>query len=148
MTSLALLCLSMVEFSEGDMVGVFHALVPIVGAIALFGIFLPVAVWTGHRKEEREAFYRAETLRRLAEASGDGAKAAIEMLREDEKLKEIKRREGMKVGGLVTLGVGVALALFLHFVAGEPGVDMVGLIPGLVGVALLVYVYFMAAPIE
>jgi hypothetical protein len=33
------------------------------------------------RRKEREAFYKAETFRRVAEASGEGAKAALEMLR-------------------------------------------------------------------
>jgi hypothetical protein len=50
------------------------------------------------------------------------------------------RRQGLLIGGLVTLFVGVALAIFLRGVAdGEDGgkVWMVGLIPAAVGVALL-----------
>jgi len=49
-------------------------------------------------------------------------------------------RQGLMIGGIVTLFVGVALAIFLNGVAdGSDGgnVWMVGLIPGAVGVALL-----------
>ena len=49
-------------------------------------------------------------------------------------------RQGLMIGGIVTLFVGVALGIFLNGVAdGSDGgnVWMVGLIPGAVGVALL-----------
>ena len=39
------------------------------------------------QRKEREAFDKAETFRRLTESSGEGAKAAIEMLREQAGLK-------------------------------------------------------------
>jgi len=56
----------------------------------------------------------------------------------------------MKLGGLVTVSVGVSLCIFLHAVtsstSGSPW--LVGLIPGFVGVALLIYVYFLAEPIQ
>lgn len=53
------------------------------------------------------------------------------------------RRQGLLIGGLVTLFAGIAIAIFLHGVAdGEGGgkVWMVGLIPAAVGVALLLSV--------
>ena len=43
-----------------------------VGAVALFGIFLPATTWMEHRRKEREAFYKADTIRRIAEAPGQG----------------------------------------------------------------------------
>jgi uncharacterized membrane protein YeaQ/YmgE (transglycosylase-associated protein family) len=144
MTPVVFLCNSLMDLNPGAI----GALVPVVGAIVLFGVFLPVAVWTSNQKEERLAYYKAETLRRLAEASGEGAKAAIDLLREEERMKRIKQNEGVKLGGLITLGAGVGLAIFLHAVANERSVYLVGLIPGLVGAALLIYVYFMAPPIE
>lgn len=120
-----------------------------VGAIALFGIFLPITSSFEARRKEREAFYRAETIRRLAEASGEGAKSAIEMLREDERLKEVKKLEGLKIGGVVNIGVGIGLTCLLWSLAGRDGSPyMVGLIPGLIGVGLLVYVYLLAAPVD
>ena len=120
-----------------------------VGAVALFGVFLPITTWMEHQRKERDAFYKAESLRRLTEAPGDGAKAAIEMMREQNRMAQIKQREGMKLGGLITVAVGAGLCIFLYMVAGgAPGSPwLVGLIPGFVGIALLVYVYFLADPI-
>jgi hypothetical protein len=119
-----------------------------IGAICLFAIFLPLTTWITSRQKEREAFYKSETIRRIAESSGDGAKAAMEMLNNESRLQRIKQREGMKVGGLVNIGVGIGLGIFLFSLPGEHFVGLVGLIPGLIGVALLVYVFFMAAPLE
>src|ERR1039458_242728 len=87
--------------------------IPIVSVIATF-TFITLAVWFKHRSQERQAFYKAEMLRRITEASGEGAKAAIDMLREDDRLKRVKAREGMKIGGLVNIGVGLALIIFLR----------------------------------
>ena len=57
-----------------------------------------------------------------------------------------KLRQGLLIGGIVTLFAGVAIAVFLHGVAdGEDGgkVWMVGLIPSAVGVALLLSSYLI-----
>jgi len=126
--------------------GTVAIFVPIVLFVSLF-TFLVFAVWFGTRQREREAFYKSETLRRISESSGEGAKAAIDLLREEERLKRIKAREGVKIGGVVNVGVGIGLVIFLWALVG-PKVALCGLIPGLVGVALLVYVYYMAAPVE
>ena len=56
----------------------------------------------------------------------------------------MKTREGMKIGGLINLAVGVALMIFLRaLVSGEP-VYLCGLIPGLIGVAMLTYALLLA----
>jgi uncharacterized membrane protein len=120
---------------------------PIVMFVGLFS-FLTIGKWISSKRREREAFYRSETLRRITEASSEGAKAAIELMREDERLKRIKGRESIKIGGIINLGVGVALMIFLRMLTGATGVYLCGLIPGLIGVALLVYIYFLAAPVE
>jgi hypothetical protein len=119
-----------------------------IGAVALFVVFIPVTSWIDSQRREREAFYRAETMRRLAEASGEGAKAAVEMLREQSRLEQVKKREGMKIGGLVNICVGVALMIFLRALVRDEPVYLCGLIPGFIGVALLVYVLFLAAPVD
>lgn len=127
-----------------------------VGAIALLGIFLPISSWLSTRRKEREAYYRAETIRRVTGASGDGAKATLELLREEERIKAKRTREGLKIGGMICIGVGVAMMIYLHALLGPTGVDkgaagpvyLSGLIPSLIGVAMLLYVYFMAAPVE
>ncbi|MGH9562711.1 MAG: hypothetical protein ACRD3S_14765 [Terracidiphilus sp.] len=127
-----------------------------IGAISLFGIFIPAVHYLDTRRKEREAFYKAETLRRITESSADGAKAAMEMMREEARGKLIKMHEGLKVGGLINIGVGVGLIIFLRVLLGPGGVNsggagsayLCGLIPGFIGVAMLVYVYMLAAPIE
>jgi hypothetical protein len=118
-------------------------LIPIVGSIALFS-FLSVAHWSDARRKERESYYRSETLKKFAESSGDGARAAIELMREQEKTTVKRRLEGMKLGGLITAVVGVAVMVLLRgLVASEP-VYLAGLIPVLVGLAVLTYTFFLA----
>lgn len=125
-----------------------------VSSIALFGIFLPIATWLGHRQKEREAFYKAETMRRISEATGEGGKAAIQLLREEERIKAYKVREGLKIAGVINVGVGISLIIFLRALlpgSGQGGsgpVYLCGLIPGLIGVAMIVYVYCMAPPVD
>jgi hypothetical protein len=130
-----------------DLVPIFGILIPITALIAVF-TFVTFASWFGTRQKEREAFYKAETLRRITEASGEGAKAAMDLLREDDRLKRIKAREGMKIGGLVTLAAGVGLMIFLRSLGGDGSPYLCGLIPALIGAALLVYAYFLAPPVQ
>ena len=119
-------------------------------ASALFAIFLPVlmvavftfvsiAAWSDSRRREREAFYRSEVLKKAAESAGTGGTAALELMREQERVDRGRRREGQRLGGLITLAVGTGLMIFLHAVVSEEPVYLVGLIPTFVGVALLVY---------
>jgi hypothetical protein len=134
------------ENNAGVLIPIIGVFIPIVAIVSVF-TFVSLAVWFGTKQKEREAFYKSETLRRITEASGEGAKAAIDLLREEEHLKRIKAREGIKVGGVVCIGVGVGLFIFLGALVGIK-VALCGLIPGLIGVALLVYVFSMAGPVE
>jgi hypothetical protein len=130
---------------DGSAVGVVAIAIPVVGSIALFS-FLSVTVWSEARRKEREAYYTSETLKKIAESSGEGAKGALELLREQEKSAVRRRLEGLKLGGLITTVVGIGLMVFLHgIVEREDGpVYLVGLIPLLVGLALLIYPLFLA----
>jgi len=132
---------------EEDEMGPIVFLFPVAILIVVFK-FTGVVHWVDTQRKEREAYYKAETLRRVTEAPGEGAKAALELMREDERLKQSKTREGMKIAGLINIGVGIGLLIFLHALLGGDGVYLCGLIPGSIGVAMLVYVYFLAAPIE
>src|SRR5271166_848313 len=74
--------------------------------------FVSIAVWTEARRKEREAYYKAESLRRIAETPGDGAKYVLEIMREEERIhqdreraQDFKKVEGMKIGGVVTIAV-------------------------------------------
>ena len=135
--------------SEGVEAGALFLFLSVV-MIAVFS-FLSVAVWTEARRKEREAYYKAESLRRVAEMPGEGAKYVIEVMKEEERIRqarqfsnEIKRLEGMKIGGLVNIGVGIGLFCLIYFTASQKGAAFVGLIPGLIGVALMVYAIFLA----
>lgn len=116
-----------------------------VASVALFS-FVAVAVWSSERRREREAYYRSETLRKIAETQGAGGNSAIEFLREEEKNATRRRQEGQKLGGLITLAVGVGMIIFIKAVdrGDRDPAYLVGLIPVLIGAALLAYVYFLA----
>ena len=124
--------------------GVF--LIPIVGSIALFS-FLGVASWSDARRKEREAYYMADALKKISEGSAEGAKSALEYLREKNASATRRRVEGMKLGGLITTAVGIALMIFLHGVANESPDEktyLVGVIPLFIGLALAVYAFVLA----
>ena len=134
-------------FGAPDMGGIGLWLFLSVASVAMFVVFIPLITYLGSRQKEREAFYKAETIRRVAEASSDGAKATIDLLREQNRMILIRMREGFKIGGVICLGGGSGLIAFLTRLGGST-VALCGLIPGIIGVAMLVYVYLLAAPIE
>jgi hypothetical protein len=139
--------LAMLLFGAPDMEGMGLWLFLSVASVSLFVVFIPMVTWIGSRQQEREAYYKAETIRRVAEASSDGAKATIDLVREQNRINLIKIREGLKIGGVISLGVGIGLVGFLVPLAGSQ-VALCGLIPCMIGLAMLVYVYFLAAPVE
>jgi hypothetical protein len=63
-------------------------------------------------------------------------------------MEGMKKREGMKIGGLVNIGVGVALMIFLHALVTDAPVYLCGLIPAFIGAALLFYALFLAPPLQ
>ena len=128
---------------DGNSVAVVAVAIPVVGSIALFS-FLSVAAWSDARRKEREEYYRNETLKKIAESSGDGAKAAIEMLREQNKNAAKRRFEGMKLGGLITAVVGIGVMALLRGLEHDEPVYLAGLIPLLIGLALLTYTFLLA----
>jgi hypothetical protein len=114
-----------------------------VGAISLFS-FVAVASWSDARRREREAYYKSETLKKIAETQGTGGSAALEFLREDERNAMRRRREGIKLGGLITAAVGIGLMVFLRAEERSEPAYLLGLIPLLVGTVLLAYAYLLA----
>lgn len=116
-----------------------------IAVVATAGMsFAAVVIWLATRAKEREDQRRSEVVRRIVE-SGD-ASPALEYLREMEKAEASRTRNKIRLTGLVTIAVGMALMPFLAaFVAGAP-VYLVGLIPILVGAALLVFSEFMMKP--
>jgi len=131
-------------FDRGDnLVDVVSVAIPVVGSIALFS-FLAVASWSDARRKERETYYTSETLKKIAESSGEGAKAAIELIREQEKNTVRRRLEGMKLGGLITAVVGIGVMVLLRGLVHSTPVYLAGLIPVLVGLAILTYSLLLA----
>jgi hypothetical protein len=124
---------------------VFAFLVPIVATICVF-TFISVAAWADARRREREAYYKSETLKKIAETQGGGGQAALEYLREEERIAQRRAQEGRKLGGLITIAVGGGLMIMLGAILdrSDRGVIFVGAIPFLIGVALLVYSYLLA----
>jgi len=108
------------------------------GAISLF-TFISVATWSDNRRREREAYYKSETLKKIAEMP---AESGLELLRENEHNAFRRRREDLKLGGLVWLAAGIGVMVFLNAIA--QAISLAGAIPALVGVALLAYAYLLA----
>ena len=122
-----------------------------VGAIALFAVFIPLVTYIDSRLKEREAYYKADIMRRVTESPGEGSKAVLELMREESRQKRIKTIEALKIAGLINIGVGIALILFLRELLGSTAASqpyLCGLIPAFIGVAMLVYVYALARPID
>src|SRR5260370_18688190 len=128
---------------DSNTVGVVAVAIPVVGSIALFS-FLSVAAWSDARRKEREEYYRNETLKKIAESSGEGARAAIELLHEQNRNVTKRRLEGMKLGGLITAVVGIGVMALLRGLVNDEPVYLAGLIPLLIGLALLTYTFLLA----
>jgi hypothetical protein len=128
--------------------GLIHADVAVflflsIGAIAVFS-FVSVAVWSDNRRKERVAYYRSETLKKIAETPGPGSNAALEYLREQEQMNARRQREGMRLGGLITAAVGIGVMALLRGLAHDEPVYLTGLIPLLIGGVMFVYAQFLA----
>ena len=83
-------------------------------------------------------------MKKIAENSGEGAKGALELMREQQKNLEKNRLEGLKIGGLVTAAVGLGTMMLLRGLVHDEPVYLAGAVPFLIGVALLIYPFFLA----
>jgi hypothetical protein len=132
------------KMQGGLYVGLFFFLAT--GAVSLF-TFVAVASWSEARKQERIALYRSELLKKLAEQPADGARQVMEVLRQEAARKDIGRRRGLLLGGMITMAVGVGLLVLLGGLR-DTGVNLqaVGLIPVLIGLALMLFGWFGLRP--
>ena len=99
--------------------------------VAVFA-FLSVAVWVSAPSRERWQRDKLALLKTLAEQPGENAVRVLEMLREQDRIKEERRlaeeRKGYLMGGLITIPVGLVLVKVI---------GIFGYIPLAVGVVLL-----------
>ena len=114
-----------------------------VGAASMFS-FIAVASWVGARHAERETFYRTELIKKAVDSPTSAT--ALEFLRErdreQERLKAVRVRSGIRLGGLVTTAAGLGLMVFLHEVITEQPIYLGALIPIFVGAVLFAYSFF------
>jgi len=111
-------------------------------ALSLFS-FLAVASWAGSRRDERSEYYKADMMKKIAELGGE-RNPALEYLREQQRIASVKRLGGFKLGGLINVGVGLALMIFLRALTSTPPFFLTGLIPVFIGLALLAYAFWFA----
>jgi hypothetical protein len=116
-----------------------------IGAIALFTM-ISISVWTDARRKEREAYYKADMLKKVAEAQGPGAASALELLREENRLMTIHRRQGLKTSGMVVGAVGIGLLIFLRALIPGAPIYLCGLLVLLIGAALFGSSYVVTVP--
>lgn len=113
-----------------------------IGAIALFS-FLSIATWAGTRQAEREAYYKSEMMKRIAELGGE-RNPALDYLREQERIATAKRIGGIKLAGLINAGVGLGLMIFLKALIPSRPIYLCGTIELFVGLALFAYAFWFA----
>lgn len=103
--------------------------------------FVSVVIWTEARRKEREALYRNELLKKLAETPGTGAESVLANLREEEQRKHARRREYFTLGGILCAALGLAV-LMGHFLTPDTrndGAWALCFVPLMLGLALLVH---------
>lgn len=112
---------------------VFSMLIPIVAIVSVFA-FLGIAAWAKQRRSERDSYYRHELVKQMAEKGGDNDQV-LSFMREEARVRQLVRKQGLIVGGLVTLAIGIGYMIAFQFVEDE--IWAFGTIPTLVGLALL-----------
>jgi hypothetical protein len=128
------------EFAGPEsMVFVFLA----VGAVALFSM-IAIVNWSDARRKEREAYYKNDMLKKVADSQGPGANSALELMREEARISTLRTKQGLQIGGLITGAAGLGVLIFLRVLLGrEQGVYLCGLIPLFVGMALFASSYLV-----
>ena len=118
-------------------------LIPIVAIVSVF-TFVAIAAWSDNRRKERETFHLHETYRRMLEQPGKGAEEVLALMRQQEAREAESRIEGMKLGGLITMAVGVGLFFLLRGIEPKANLWGVAAIPFLIGLVLAAYAFFLA----
>ena len=119
--------------------------IPIVGIVAI-GALVAVAIWATQRRRERELHYRHERHRQLID-KGIGPDELAALMRAEERNRWASRREGLKLGGLLTTFTGIGCLIGLRFIEDE-AIWLLGWVPTLAGLAILLYALILAPRTE
>jgi|GEM_PF-846023 len=119
---------------QHDFWEIVSAAMVLISMLGMF-VFLAIVVWARQRRRERESFYQHELARKVAERGEISEERLLEMVREQAAEDYRRRREGLRIGGLINLAAGAGLLVALLQI--EPKTMFLGLIPFLVGAALL-----------
>ncbi len=118
------------------------AIVVVAAFWVVFFSWATVVGWAIQRRKEREAYYRHETEKRLVDKGGVSAEQLLGLRIEEERIRWLRRREGLKLGGLITTALGIGLLAAFQFVdMGRLSLAGTAGIPLIIGLALLLYVY-------
>jgi hypothetical protein len=115
-----------------------------VGAIALFSM-ISIATWSEARRKEREAYYKNDMLKKLAESQGPGVNSAIELMREEDRISSARKQQGLRISGLILCATGLGVMIFLHAMVREEPVYLTGMLVLLIGLALYGSSYLVKA---
>jgi hypothetical protein len=132
-------------FEGTEAMGLFLFLA--VGAVALFSM-ISIATWSEARRKEREAYYKNDMLKKLADTPGPGATSALELMREEARLGALQKRQGLRIGGLVIAAIGIGVMILLKALVKDAPVYLSGLLVLLIGVALYGGSYLVTTAME
>ena len=111
--------------------------------VAFFS-WMAVVGWAVQRRKEREAYYRHETEKRLVDKGEVSAEQLLGLRSAEERTGWLRRREGLKLGGLITFAAGIGIVVSLRFIdTGQLSLGPLGWIPLCVGFVLLLYAYLL-----
>lgn len=108
--------------------------------------FVAIVIWVEERTKQRQAHYESENIRKLIESGG--AEAATRFLQETRRRKAEETRNGARLGGIITIAVGISLMVFMHQLFNGAPIYLVGLVPMSVGVGLLIFTELISKPEE
>ena len=109
-----------------------------------FFAWVSVVGWAIQRRKEREAYYRHETERRLVDKGVVTAEQLLGLRSAEQRVGWLRRREGLKLGGLITAAAGIGIVVGLRFVeTAQFSASALGWIPLCVGLVILLYAYVL-----
>ena len=121
--------------------GILMAPLYLLGLLLLALAFAAVLRWIDRGSSEREAFYQYEFRKKVLDHGLEDTSALLEVLREEERILQRRRRERLKVTGIAAVAGGLAILV-------APLLDVDWTAPGLIavcaGVGILIYAWALA----